>query len=139
MRAIQGKGVGREQLQRRALLAKVHIAKKELGLDDGLYRAILKEEFGVESAADLRVEELEQLVRRFEEKGFITKTRKDESTKSQVAALKEKAGQMLLHSGIEIARYRGLAKKICGVEDLRFCHDVGKIKRFLVVLDRITR
>ncbi len=37
---------------RRALLAQVHIAKKQLGLDDPTYRAVLERETGKRSAAD---------------------------------------------------------------------------------------
>lgn len=38
---------------RRRELAKIHLAKKQLGLDDATYRAILHETAGVESAAKL--------------------------------------------------------------------------------------
>lgn len=34
-------------------LAKIHIAKKELGLDDASYRGILQERYNHDSAADL--------------------------------------------------------------------------------------
>jgi phage gp16-like protein len=44
--------------QRRGLLAKVHIAKKELGLSDGIYREILAREFGVSTAAALSRQEM---------------------------------------------------------------------------------
>jgi phage gp16-like protein len=54
---------------RRAMLAKVHIAKKDLGIDDEDYRDILQEQFGVRSAGALNDRELEQLVRWFQSKG----------------------------------------------------------------------
>ena len=41
-----------ENLRRRELSA-IHIAKKELGLDDATYRYILRNSFNVESSADL--------------------------------------------------------------------------------------
>lgn len=46
---------------RKSLLAKVHIAKKQLGLDDDAYRAILAR-FRVESSKDLDMKGLEKLV-----------------------------------------------------------------------------
>lgn len=38
---------------RRAELAKIHVAKKQLAMDDETYRAMLMSQFGVESARDL--------------------------------------------------------------------------------------
>ncbi len=35
-------------------LALIHVAKKELGWDDAVYRHVLRDHGGVESAADLR-------------------------------------------------------------------------------------
>ena len=115
---------------RRALLAKVHIAKKELGLDDDLYRIILSDEFGVESAKNLSNAELGQLINRFETKGWRPRT----GTKSQVEALKERIGQEILYSNFTERRMRGLVRKICKVDDLRFCHDARALKRLLAAL-----
>lgn len=39
--------------RRQSELAKIHVAKKQLGLDDEVYRAMLRHVAGVESAADL--------------------------------------------------------------------------------------
>ena len=55
---------------RLAMLAKVHIGQKELCIDDATYRIILMDMFGVQSAAQLSVGELERLVKRFESKGW---------------------------------------------------------------------
>jgi len=118
---------------RNVLLAKVHIAKKDLCLDDVLYRDILKTEFGVGSAADLSNDELEQLVVRFETRGWRAKS----GSRSQVAALKERVDQELAGSEITGRRLRGLVRKICRVDDLRFCHDARRLKRLLAVIGRI--
>ena len=61
--------------QRRRLLAQVHIAKKELCLDDVVYREILAREFGVESSAKLSVPQLRDLVDYFATKGFVRTTK----------------------------------------------------------------
>lgn len=55
---------------RKQLLARVHIAKKELGICDEDYRAILAERFDVGSAADLTVPQLSQLVEHFRALGW---------------------------------------------------------------------
>jgi phage gp16-like protein len=69
-------------MSRRALLAKVHIAKKELRLDDSVYQAmILAESDGqASSAADLTIPQLESLVERFIFRGWKPKTRLSPAT-----------------------------------------------------------
>jgi len=57
------------------LLAKIHIAKKELGLDEGLYREILSSEFGVRSSKDLDNARALKLIRYFREKGWVPKSK----------------------------------------------------------------
>jgi phage gp16-like protein len=117
-------------------LAKVHIAIKDLGIDDDLYRFILREEFGVESSTALSTRELEQLVARFESKGWRPQSAKgkERGAEAQVEALREKAGQMVLHTDMTLKRWRALVKSICGVEDLRWCGEAVKLKRLLVVV-----
>lgn len=56
--------------RRRAMTAKVHIAKTQLRLDDDDYRQILLDETGRSSAAECTEGELEKVLRRFEALGF---------------------------------------------------------------------
>lgn len=56
--------------QRRPLLAKVHIARKDLGLSEEEYRATLRELFGVESSARLSVPRLSELLVHFTRRGW---------------------------------------------------------------------
>jgi len=55
------------------LLAKVHIAKKDLGLDDDTYRAVLERVTGQRSAAGLGDAQLIKVLKDFEAKGFKPK------------------------------------------------------------------
>ncbi len=55
---------------RRGLLAKVHIARKDLGLSEEEYRAILRELFGTGSAAQLSERQLGALVAHFLHRGW---------------------------------------------------------------------
>ncbi len=57
----------------RALLAKVHIAKKDLGLADENYRAILVRITGRESSRDCTERQLEQLLAEFRRLGWTPK------------------------------------------------------------------
>lgn len=54
---------------RKSLLAKVHIAKGQLKLDDEAYRSVLAR-FGVASSADLAVGDLEKLLHHFAKLGW---------------------------------------------------------------------
>ena len=54
----------------RKQLGLVHVAKKQLGLEDEDYRAILRLEAGVNSARDLDAAGLEAVMWRFKELGF---------------------------------------------------------------------
>lgn len=80
----------KEQEQRKSLLAKIHVAKKQLGLDDAEYRAMLEGNFGVMSAASLDLHELERMVFVMRSYGFAPKrghARRGESKKRDVPAL----------------------------------------------------
>jgi phage gp16-like protein len=57
----------------RALIAKIHIAKKQLGLDDDLYRDVLAAVAnGKTSCANMNVTELQSVLDHFKAKGFKT-------------------------------------------------------------------
>lgn len=56
--------------RRRAMTAKIHIAKKQLGLDEDDYRQILIDETGRTSSGDCTEAELERVLKRFEALGF---------------------------------------------------------------------
>jgi len=62
---------------RRGMLAKVHMGKKQLGLDDDTYRNMLADRYDVDSAGDLRMDQLDELVNHMEKLGAsFTKTKK---------------------------------------------------------------
>lgn len=62
-------------MNRRALLAKVHVAKKELGLDEDLYRMTLRKVTGHESAAACTDAELARFLYHCRERGWAPKKR----------------------------------------------------------------
>ena len=61
---------------RRSMLAKVHIAKQQLGLCDDDYVAVLLRETSRTSAGDCTQQELEKVLRAFEARGFSAKARR---------------------------------------------------------------
>lgn len=58
------------RVPRRAQLARIHIAKKELGLEDGTYREVLRDRYRRESAADLSEGEAADLIAHFRRLGW---------------------------------------------------------------------
>lgn len=74
---------------RKSLLAKVHVAKKQLGLTEDEYRAMLDGHFSVDSAAHLNEEGLRRLVFIMQSYGFQPRrghARRGESRKGTVPA-----------------------------------------------------
>lgn len=67
---------GSSQSSRNALLAKVHIAKKQLGLSDDDWRGVLDARFGVSSSAKLSVKDLSALSAYLEDRGWTPTPRK---------------------------------------------------------------
>jgi phage gp16-like protein len=58
---------------RKAALAKIHIAKKQLGMDDATYREMLRSVAGVESAGDLDLHGLDTVLAHLRKVGFKAK------------------------------------------------------------------
>lgn len=75
--------------QRKALLAKIHVAKAQLGLTDAEYRSLLDGHFGAASAADLDLVELKRMVLVMQEYGFAPvrgRARRGSSRKREIPA-----------------------------------------------------
>ncbi len=84
---------GKSQLSR-AILAKIHIARKELCLDDDDYRDILERITGCRSARDVRADQLLPLQREFRRigwKGYLL--RQDEIPPLKYSELRHRPGR----------------------------------------------
>lgn len=127
---------------RQARLAKIHIAKKQLGLDDESYRAVLirhgaKRE--TPSSRDLTITQMDGVLREFTGKGWIPKPPK--TTSDAAAQPKRKLAQRKLAMDDEVRKIRALwlflhsagvvlnpeefalaryAKRIAGIDDLHW-------------------
>ena len=56
--------------KKKALLAKIHIAKKDLCLDDGTYRDVLRRVTGKDSSSKMLMSELERVIYEFGNLGW---------------------------------------------------------------------
>ncbi len=123
--------------QKNAQLAIVHIAKKDLGIDEEEYREILEKRFNVASAAALSPKELDRLIGLFKRWGFKTIAKPQKKTDGQAVALRIRAKNMakLLPNGEK--RLQGLVKKVCKTDRIEWCKDVAKLKSLLAALEKI--
>jgi len=128
--------------ERRRLLALVHIAAKDIGLGDDQYRGLLAALFKTSTAAALSNDELRKLVAYFmkefnwRHKGsFAGKG----SERSQIKALHLRLSGFISEIPNGQKRVGSLCRKICGVDRIEWCKDLGKLKRLLAVLGNIVR
>lgn len=123
----------------KSLLAKVHVAKKQLGLSNDDYRAVLLEQFGQDSAGRLTDAQLRKLVAHFRGLGWqdAPKARSRNDTHGRPrnldrkgynsrTAMMEKIEAMLAEKGrdekghIPWSYAASILKRQCGVERLEF-------------------
>lgn len=116
--------------KKKALLAKIHIAKKDLCLDDGTYRDVLRRVTGKDSASKMLISELERVVYEFGNLGWKPSAKPKHGKKPKVStdkpsrqAVMDKIEALLadmeLHWNYAHAMARGMHKK----EKLEFCTD----------------
>lgn len=136
---------GKKTHSKKPMLAKVHIAKKELGLDDGTYRDVLRRVTGKTSAADLSKEKLEAVLAEFVRLGWTPKPTAKHGYKpttgtGQTGRQKTlaKIEAILTDKGLPWGYAHGMAAKMFGKVNLRFCTDVElrKVMQALAVYQR---
>jgi len=116
-------------------LAKIHVAKKQLALDDATYRAVLERLTGHASAKDLNARDRLKVLNEFHRLGFRapdhrTPTPPSPSRDSALPLtgpgwgkdrLLSKIGALLAEAGRGWAYADGCARKMFKLESLRFC------------------
>lgn len=104
---------------RKGMLAKTHMGKKQLGLDDETYRAMLADRYGVASAGKLRMNQLDDLVKHMERLGAsFTKTQR--SAKKYVRKIYALWGELEAMGVIDKPGKQSCiawVKRQCGVEN----------------------
>lgn len=124
---------------RNSLLAKVHIARKDMGLDEDTYRDMLRGVLGVESAGDASDRQLGMLLGHLRQLGWEDKPpcRKfltpKEITQPQARpdckSLMGKIGAQLADAKRPWSYATALSKRICKIDALEWCkaEDLAKI------------
>lgn len=142
-----------QSLLTRAQLAKIHIAKKAVALDDDCYRDMLERVAGVRSARELQPEHLVELQREFRRLGWDgyllrrselpplpygdVDNRPDAPTGAQLRMLEAGFKNILGYADVAPDKaYRRFLKNRCGVEHPRFL-DNAKYEAALSAVKRL--
>lgn len=134
---------------RKAELAKIHIAKKDLGMSDDDYRAMLHAITGTESAGDLNTKERRAVLEHLAELGFRNKRKRGrprniERTPSQNLDQTSRARQLqkieaLLTVGCKPWGYAdALARRICRVDRVAWV-PTGALYKIITALRKQAR
>lgn len=105
---------------RKTLIAKIHIAKKELALDDATYRDVLERVTGKTSCKEMDLKELKAVVMDLKRLGFVpkqtAKTQTDHGRRPTTTADKQpmldKIEAILTDRGLHWHYAHGIAKKM---------------------------
>ncbi|MNZ89597.1 hypothetical protein D3C78_1085290 [compost metagenome] len=122
---------------RNASLSKIHIAKKDLGLDDDTYRALLARVAGVRSAKDLNPRQVSAVLAEFQRLGWqpVTKKagRKAPTPALERAKLVGKIEAFLAEAGRPWAYADAMAKRMFKVERVEWCES-DQLQRLVAAL-----
>lgn len=115
----------------KSTLAKIHIGKTQLALDDDTYRTMLRSVGGAGSAKDLSAAGAAKVLRHMENCGF--KPKHSDKRRPRVAAPRTaqlgKIEALLADAGRSWDYVNGMVKRICKVDAIEFCDDImlGKL------------
>lgn len=124
---------------RQKMLSKIHIGKKQLGLDDDVYRDLLVQATGKRSCKDMTDNELAAVLNLLQQKGFGA----DAGAKgyqhtllhfAEHGAMMRKIGALLTQMGKSWAYAHGIARKMFGVETVQRC-DGEQMRKVLAALN----
>lgn len=110
---------------RRSQIAQIHIAKKDLGLDDDTYRALLMDAAGVDSAANLTAKGRRDVLARFEARGWKNKKHRAPEVTAEKAPYIRKIGALLADMKLPWNYAHGIARQMFekhGVKRVQWCN-----------------
>lgn len=131
---------------RKARIAKIHIAKKDLRLDDDVYRALLQGAVGKSSCADMTEAELDAVLEAFKARGWSYQAKGDmrqgtTPTGRLIRTLWRAASRERSESSLRamIRRVLGLAPNIEADPDLLRRGDATKVIEALKAMKRTAK
>lgn len=132
--------------KRKQLMAQIHIAKKDLCLDDESYRAILQRVTGQDSCSKMKTAELVDVVKEMKRLGFQVKSsarsqqkhgKKPSVTQSKVALI-GKIEAMIADLGLSWDYVHGMAVKMFQIDRVQWLDEQSlyKLTQALAVYQR---
>ena len=124
---------------RNGQMAKIHIAKAQLGLDDEEYRSLLGRVAGVSSAKDLNPRQIGAVLAAFEKLGWQPKApakqgRKRPNVKTTRQLLLGKIEAQLAAADRKWAYADAMALRMCKVERVEWC-DERQLQKLIAALN----
>ena len=112
---------------KKILMAKIHIGKKDLGLDDGTYRDVLWRVTGKRSCKDMTIAQLQDVVKDMEKSGFKPKAAPKHGKKPSVVGKREplmgKIHAMLTDMELHWNYAHGMADSMFKIKRLQWLND----------------
>ena len=109
---------------RKKMIAKVHIAKAELGMADDAYRALLVRVGGADSCAKLDDSALDKVLAEMRGKGFAAKSAGNRPPRRASAdAMVRKIEALILDNGWSWNYAHGTAKRMFGIDRVQWLSD----------------
>ena len=124
---------------RQKMISKIHIAKKQLGLDDDVYRGLLSQATGLHSCKDMDDSQLAAVLNLLQQKGFGADAGAQGYQRTPLhfaehGAMMRKIGALLTQSGKTWGYAHGIARKMFGVETVQRC-DAEQMRKVLAALN----
>lgn len=111
---------------RRPLIAKIKIGQQRLGLDDDVYRVLLRRETGKDSCTQMGIKELEAVLAAMKQQGFVParpqKGRRP-GARSSAEPMMRKVEALLADNGLHWNYAHGMAKRMFGVDRVHWLAD----------------
>lgn len=114
-------------------LGMIHVAKKQLALDDDAYRDMLWSVARVRSAADLDAAGREAVIAHLKARGFRPAGKRRPRPPADRAALVAKIRALLIEAGRPDTYADGVARNMFGIEQFQWC-DPDQLRRIVAAL-----
>lgn len=126
--------------RRNIQLAKIHIARQQLAMDEDSYRAMLQRIAGVRSAADLNPLQARFVLAELERMGFVPHTSPKSKGKprnmdaSAMPKMMNKVEALLTDMELPWAYADGIAKQMFGIERCAWIRNQNQLKALIAAL-----
>lgn len=123
---------------RKAMMARIHIAKKELALDEETYRAMLLAVTGQRSCADMHISDLYKVMEHLKQRGYKPNARKFGKRPNPAKpnkALMSKVEALLADNGLHWNYAHAMAKRMFGVDKVDWL-DADQLWRLVAALQK---